>query len=400
MDRGVGRARVACALPTRGRADATRAANRRSQTRQRYDGMIEYLFAVECAADVARAGLDEVMDRASSARASARALEAGRAVGRSQKIHNVLCAFDHAHADAKYFLVLDDDVRVRPGTVETLVRAMESADGDEALLVTGYPFDVPSERAPFPTYMCAVFHMVLIVAFSQGRVTKNVWGGCMLLRAEDVRSDAHGIASAYRDGGYSDDLILAAIADREKKTILCPPTAVFPSYSDGCTFMEYWNYARRQQFVCLTYVDRHMMIINYLMLFAYTSLSAVFAAGAFISLAVLASWALEFVGSTSSLAGVGRELRWDACANVASFACAMASARAMYVDLGDICREDGDDSDVHQRVRRVSWTKMSLAFLCAHALAPAVSAVVLASSTCVWGDATYAVTAGRVRRIA
>jgi len=33
---------------------------------------------------------------------------------------------------------------------------------------------------------------VLLVAFSQGEWTKNVWGGCMILRAQDLREDRHG----------------------------------------------------------------------------------------------------------------------------------------------------------------------------------------------------------------
>jgi hypothetical protein len=34
--------------------------------------------------------------------------------------------------------------------------------------------------------------MVLLVAFSQGEWTKNVWGGCMILRAKDLQEDTHG----------------------------------------------------------------------------------------------------------------------------------------------------------------------------------------------------------------
>jgi hypothetical protein len=37
-----------------------------------------------------------------------------------------------------------------------------------------------------------VYHMVLLVAFSQGEWTKNVWGGCMILRAKDLQEDTHG----------------------------------------------------------------------------------------------------------------------------------------------------------------------------------------------------------------
>ena len=51
------------------------------------------------------------------------------------------------------------------------------------------------------THYDAVYHMVLLVAFSQGEWTKNVWGGCMILRREDLQGDIHGCVTKYKDGG-------------------------------------------------------------------------------------------------------------------------------------------------------------------------------------------------------
>ncbi|KAG6477303.1 hypothetical protein ZIOFF_066556 [Zingiber officinale] len=50
------------------------------------------------------------------------------------------------------------------------------------------------------------------MGFATGGKTFFLWGGCMMMHAEDFRKDLYGIVSGLRDGGYSDDMTLAAIA--------------------------------------------------------------------------------------------------------------------------------------------------------------------------------------------
>jgi len=88
--------------------------------------------------------------------------------GRSQ------AGLEAAQASSKYVLFLDDDIRLHPGTVRVLVDAMEA---DAAVLVaTGYPLDIPLPRASFAVYCMMVYHLPLLVAFSHGTRSYNVWG--------------------------------------------------------------------------------------------------------------------------------------------------------------------------------------------------------------------------------
>jgi len=134
------------------------------------------------------------------------------------------------------------------------------------------------------------------------------------MHSEDFRKDNCGVVSGLRDGGYSDDMTLAAIAGislrltlchnqcffmvtqiamilsssgAHKKLISSPPVAVFPHplASDlnfgrfviisvlkvkfqlifslnHSNFCRYWNYLRKQTFVLESYVTRVNQIMN------------------------------------------------------------------------------------------------------------------------------------------
>ena len=49
----------------------------------------------------------------------------------------------------------------------------------------------------------------------------------MQLRAADLRANRHGLLTALRQGGYSDDMTLAAIAGDFGREILVPAGAIF-----------------------------------------------------------------------------------------------------------------------------------------------------------------------------
>lgn len=136
-------------------------------------------------------------------------------------------------------------------------------------------------------------------------MTKNVWGGCMLLQADALRGDGPGAVGAAwgaphpptrthpptllrrrthsapkpspppnhppsltpclphpplipsaGDGAYSDDLILASLAGSLGAPILCPAESVFPNQLSGRTgAREWWNYLHRQLYVLDTYMS-------------------------------------------------------------------------------------------------------------------------------------------------
>ncbi|KAH9613257.1 hypothetical protein KSS87_008444 [Heliosperma pusillum] len=83
------------------------------------------------------------------------------------------------------------------------------------------------------------------------------------MHADDFRNDNYGVISGLRDGGYSDDMTLAAIAGAHKKLITSPPVAVFPHpLASDLNFSRYWNYLRKQTFVLESYVSKVNWIMN------------------------------------------------------------------------------------------------------------------------------------------
>lgn len=83
------------------------------------------------------------------------------------------------------------------------------------------------------------------------------------MHADDFRTDLYGVVSGLRDGGYSDDMTLAAIAGAHKRLISSPPVAVFPHpLASDLSFPRYWNYLRKQTFVLESYISRVNWLMN------------------------------------------------------------------------------------------------------------------------------------------
>ncbi|PWA42995.1 Ceramide glucosyltransferase [Artemisia annua] len=125
---------------------------------------------------------------------------------------------ENMHKGSKYVLFLDDDVRLHPGSVGALTAEM--IKNPEIFIQTGYPLDLPS--GSLGSYCIYEYHMPCSMGFATGGRTFFLWGGY------DFRTDKHGVVSGLRDGGYSDDMTLAAISGAHKRLITSPPVAVFP----------------------------------------------------------------------------------------------------------------------------------------------------------------------------
>ncbi|XP_019235383.1 PREDICTED: uncharacterized protein LOC109215723 isoform X3 [Nicotiana attenuata] len=189
----------------------------------------------------------------------AKIIVAGLSTTCSQKIHNQLVGVEKMHKDTKYVLFLDDDVRLHPGSIGALTTEMEK--NPEIFIQTGYPLDLPS--GTLGSYCIYEYHMPCSMGFATGGKTFFLWGGCMMMHADDFRTDRHGVVSALRDGGYSDDMTLAAIAEEHKRLITSPPVAVFPHpLASDLTFPRYWNYLRKQTFVLESYTTKVNWIMN------------------------------------------------------------------------------------------------------------------------------------------
>ncbi|KAL9224545.1 hypothetical protein vseg_000569 [Gypsophila vaccaria] len=232
--------------------------NWRTQITSLYGGPVEFLFVLESAEDPAYPAVSRLLKDFQDD-IDAKIILAGYSTTCSQKIHNQLVGAEKMHKDSKYILFLDDDVRLHPGTIGALTAEMEK--NPEIFIQTGYPLDLPS--GSLGSYCIYEYHMPCSMGFATGGQTFFLWGGCMMMHADDFRNDNYSVVSGLRDGGYSDDMTLAAIAGAHKKLITSPPVAVFPHpLASDLNFSRYWNYLRKQTFVLESYVSKVNWIMN------------------------------------------------------------------------------------------------------------------------------------------
>ncbi|KAK3016473.1 hypothetical protein RJ639_007722 [Escallonia herrerae] len=202
-----------------------------------YGGPLEFLFVVDSTEDPAYHAVCRLLSNFKDD-VDAKVVVAGPSTTCSQKIHNQLVGVERMHKDSKYVLFLDDDVRLHPGSIGALAAEMEK--NPEIFIQTGYPLDLPS--GSLGSYCIYEYHM---------------------MHADDFRTDRHGVVSELQDGGYSDDMTLAAIAGAHKRLITSPPVAVFPHpLASDLTFPRYWNYLRKQTFVLESYATNVNWIMN------------------------------------------------------------------------------------------------------------------------------------------
>ncbi|KAI4377083.1 hypothetical protein MLD38_014769 [Melastoma candidum] len=249
--------RVSIVMPLKGFGEHN-LHNWRSQITSLYGGPLEFLFVVESTEDPAYHAVSMLISEFEG-ELDAKIVVAGHSTTCSQKIHNQLVGVENMHKDSKYVLFLDDDVRLHPGSIGALTTEM--LKNPEIFIQTGYPLDLPS--GTLGSYCIYEYHMPCSMGFATGGKTFFLWGGCMMMHAEDFRCDRFGLVSGLRDGGYSDDMTLAAIAGAHKQLITSPPVAVFPHpLASDLTFSRYWNYLRKQTFVLESYTTKVNWIMN------------------------------------------------------------------------------------------------------------------------------------------
>jgi len=459
---------VTVVLPVKRYGNDT-ARNWRTQMTSAYSGNVEYIFVVERESDAAVAGYRSLMREmhargelfrappppsvenagaaagigavgakhvfgASPAR-SARLLVAGSSTSCSQKIHSMLHGAFAADSATELVLFLDDDIRTHENTIGALAVSMDpDLDGDALreragrsagargagarrgsekppFLSNGFPFDLPSANAPFTNYLTMVYHLVLLIAFSHGEWTKNVWGGCVMVRSKSLRLDRHGVVSKFRDGGYSDDLILAALCDEFGEDVRCPFEAVFPQrVCETQTLYEWWNYMRRQLFTMDTYANGRNKKINRHLFQALAYLSASVTIGLHRSAFVLVRLVLTR-GARCAFPSRGiqrdetslndayfTDASFLAAAVFACFFLALSAARRMYFDTGKLVCVLGD-AEAFKAVADIKWRRVALAFWVAYSIVPIAAMVTSARESVSWAGIEYKKKNGKVRRV-
>ncbi len=85
---------------------------------------------------------------------------------------------------------------------------------------------------------------------------------------------------AWRNGGYSDDMLLAAKCSEAKLAIAAPSHALFAQWLPQYVSLgAYWNYLRRQLVVLDTYSSEHNRRLNHTMMIVHAWASAMLALG-------------------------------------------------------------------------------------------------------------------------
>ena len=364
-------------------------------------GHIRYIFVVESLKDPSISLVKELESKNRDTGRSITIICAGESEHCSQKIHNLIHGIRYGVKTMvdqnEYVLCMDDDVQPHAEFLETLISDMERMP--DISVATAYPFDIPQTKdASLFSYATLAYHLPLSVGLAISTRTKFVWGGCMAFRMEDMAVDRFGIMSSWAQGGYSDDLTVAARMGKLKKTILCPSTAVFPQWLPGnITMKEYWNYLRRQLFVLDTYSDVHNKLTNYSLvcLFIYGSVGFV---GPTITIPLrLALYTYQlYIGSPA------KQLEPVWLFSVAIFSIGatymtMALQRMVIETARLLAILHSSDSKMQHVLKSVSWTRLLVGFWFSNLISPVCLAYTLFTRHIVWSGITYVRADGRVR---
>lgn len=385
--------RVSVVMPLKGFGEHN-LQNWRSQITSLYGGPLEFLFVVESINDPAYPPvsmlISEFMDNV-----DAKIIVAGLSTTCSQKIHNQLVGVEKMHKDSKYVLFLDDDVRLHPGTIGALTAEMEK--NPEIFIQTGYPLDLPS--GSLGSYCIYEYHMPCSMGFATGGKTFFLWGGCMMMHAEDFRKDAYGVVTGLRDGGYSDDMTLAAIAGAHKKLIFSPPVAVFPHpLASDLTFPRYWNYLRKQTFVLESYIDDVNWMMNRALFSSHIYLSWSFVVPYCMAVMHVGA-ALRAAYSNCPIKEVTSSCGLSLCGCLA--VCTLVELLAMWnltkveIQLCNMLSPEGP----RVSLRSYNWGLIFLAMLVDNFLYPISAIRSHFSQTINWSGIRYHLKGGKVRKI-
>jgi len=190
-------------MPVKGVHDQSYA-NWRAQITSMYGGPLEFFFCLESADDPAFRHVQRLIEDNPDVQINL--LVAGLSWHCSQKIHNQIHGFERAMRSCEYVIVIDDDIKLHPGTIRAWVEEMET--DPQVLAATGYAFEyVAPGEIGWPSFFAMLWRLCASTGFnSPTDRPPNAWGGAMMFRASELRANLYGLLDAWRDGGYSEGL--------------------------------------------------------------------------------------------------------------------------------------------------------------------------------------------------
>lgn len=235
---------TALVVPCKG-LDAHFEANIRSLFRQDYD-KYRLLFVVESTDDPAYPELCRLKTRLglSSRAMSVQVLVAGPSRLCSQKIHNLLFAYDQLPADAEVLAFADSDICVRRDWLARLVRPLWRP---RCGLTTGYRWFIPTRNNPASLALSAI--NAAVAQFLGNSPFNQAWGGSMAIRVKDFhRLD---IAPLWKRT-LSDDLSLSRAVKQAGMRVTFVPECIVASF-ESTTWRRLCEFGRRQFLITRVY---------------------------------------------------------------------------------------------------------------------------------------------------
>ncbi|RKY11612.1 MAG: hypothetical protein DRP65_03725 [Planctomycetota bacterium] len=196
-------------------------------------------FVVADITDPAYKKLNELKDKLAG---RSRALDvcivaAGRAVGCSQKIHNLLYSCTNASKDVEVFAFADSDASVGSDWLSHLVYPLRKSRHGAS---TGYRWFVPARNNLASLALSAINGK--IAQLLGPTIFNQAWGGSMAIRAETFRRIK---LDQIWQRAISDDLSLSYAVKKAHKKIIYAPGCLVASY-EKTTWRELFEFARRQ----------------------------------------------------------------------------------------------------------------------------------------------------------
>ncbi|MEE8586581.1 MAG: glycosyltransferase [Acidobacteriota bacterium] len=175
---------------------------------------------------------------------SSQLLFAGAAAGRSQKVHNLLCALTALRPRDKVLAFGDSDIRPGSHWLRHLVGTLQDSN---AGMATGFRWYVPQKGNP-ASVLRAVWNVGIASLLSE-KDSLFAWGGAMAIRRSVFRKCR--IPDAWK-GALSDDYAISRALRQRGRSGHFQPHCLSLSLED-CQFKELFSWSYRQLAITRVY---------------------------------------------------------------------------------------------------------------------------------------------------
>jgi ceramide glucosyltransferase len=263
----------------------------------------EIVFAADSADDPALGVAGDLAARLTRGRPAVRrvrAVVAGGARGRGQKVHNLIAGVRAADPASEVFVLVDTDARPRECWLRSLVAPLADEQTGAA---TGYRWFVPAGGG-LASHLRSVWNASIASALGEDERRNFCWGGSTAIRRATF--DRLDVLGEWR-GALSDDFALTRALRRAGLPVNFVPRCLTASHGD-CAAAELFEFTTRQLKITRVYAPhlwRVVLVSNLLfaaVFFGGLALTVARAAAGLTFVAPLALLAAAFVAGSAKAA--------------------------------------------------------------------------------------------------